>query len=117
MGQGAMTFRLIPTPTNGYPDTSFRVGLDGATWPIRWLWNQRDRAWTFSMWDSDGVALVLGVRVVVEADLTAWADATRKPPYPIVVVDPTGKGGEPAQETLGPQFKVVYVDPREESSR
>jgi hypothetical protein len=105
-----MTFRLLPTPTNGYPDTSFRVALDGATWPIRWLWNQRDRAWTFSMWDPDGVPLLLGVRVVADANLLAWADATRRPTYPIVVCDPSGKGGEPSLETLGSQHKVVYLD-------
>lgn len=104
-----MVMLLIPTPAEEYPDVRVRVPLDGATYAVRWLWNTRDRVWTFSMWDADGAPLVMGVRVVVKAILNLWADATRGPPGLILVVDPTGKGGEPSLSTLGSQFKVVYA--------
>lgn len=107
---------VIPAPTSGDPDVSMRVPIDGATYAVRWLWNTRDRVWTFSMWDPDGAPLVAGVRVVNGALLSVYADHTRAPRYPIIVVDPTGKGGEPAIDTIGTQFKVVYVSPVEPSS-
>jgi hypothetical protein len=104
--------RLIPTPTAGFPHSRMSVPLSGATYRIRWLWNQRDGAWSFSMWDPSGSPLVLGVRVVVGVDLLAAAPrGDRRPPYPIVVVDPSRSGTEPTRETLGSRFKVVYAEP------
>jgi hypothetical protein len=103
---------LLPTPTNGHPHTLMRVPLSGATYTVRWLWNERDAAWTFSMWDPDGVAVVMGVRVLLAVDLLAAAPRSdRRPPHRIVVVDPSGAGTEPTLNSLGARVKIVYTEP------
>ena len=109
--------KFVPTPSDGHPDTRVRVALSGATYAIRWLWNDRDRMWSFSMWDPDGAPLVMGVRVALSTDLLAWTspDAGR-PPYGIGVLDPTGSGEEPTRETLGARVKVVYAEPDAEDA-
>lgn len=107
---GAM--KLIPTPTDAYPNTTLRVTLSGATYTIRWLWNQRDRAWTFGMDDPNGEPLVAGVRVVCGLDLLAWVPMSdRRPPYGILVYDPSLNETEVSREALGQRVKVVYAEP------
>lgn len=102
--------QLVPTPA-GRPNARVRVALSGSTYTILWLWNARDRAWTFSISDADGVPLLSGVRVVLNVDLLATAaPSTRRPPYPIFVVDPTNTGVEPDLESLGGRVKVVYAE-------
>jgi hypothetical protein len=104
--------KLVPTPRAGHPNTLVRVPLGGATYAIRWLWNQRDRAWTFSMWDPSGEPLAMGVRVVLGVDLLGAVGASdRRPLYGIGIVDPSGKGQEPNRETLGSRIKAVYLEP------
>jgi hypothetical protein len=103
---------LVPTPTSGYPHIRQRVALSGATYQLRWLWNERDRAWTFCLWDADGGPLVLGVRVVLGVDLLEAApQGPRRPPYRMVVVDPTQRGQEPGLTDLGSRVKVIYTEP------
>jgi len=103
---------IIPTPTNGTPNTRMRVALSGATYEVQWRWNARDSAWYFGMWDPSGEPLVSGVRVVLNVDLLAGvAPSDRRPPHPIVVVDPSGGTTEPTRETLGATIQVVYAEP------
>jgi hypothetical protein len=100
---------LIPTPTDGYPDWTARVSLDGSTYDIRWQWNERDGAWVFSIADRDG-PLLSGVRVALNVDLLARCPmSSRRPPGPIYVVDPSKGRDEPTQSDLGQRVKVVYV--------
>jgi hypothetical protein len=104
--------RLVPTPSQGSPHSRMSVALSGATYRIAWAWNERDRTWSFSMWDPSGAPLVQGVRVVLGVDLLAWAPAgDRRPPYPIVVIDPSKTYAEPGRDTLGTRVKVVYMEP------
>jgi hypothetical protein len=103
----------LPTP-DGYPHVITTVTLSQVVYGIRWLWNERDRAFVFDMDDASGQPLVAGVRVVLGADLIAWAPVDRGPPYPIVVLDPTGGTAEPTLETLGRRIKVVYTEPDDE---
>lgn len=35
----------------GYPDETFRVVLDSATYEFRFMWNERDESWFMSMGD------------------------------------------------------------------
>jgi hypothetical protein len=106
--------KFVPTPPNGYPHMRVRVSLSGATYDIRWLWNERDGAWTFSMWDPSGDPLIMGVRVALNVDLLGTiGPSDRRPPYGIFVVDPKESGIEPTRTDFGTRVKVVYADPEE----
>ena len=98
----------IPGP-GSYPDRSFDIQLDGTTYRARWLWNERVGVWTFSLADRDGVAIVSGVRAVLNVDLLSGCVDPRRPPGPILVVDPTGTGTEATIDSLGQSVKVVYL--------
>lgn len=43
--------RTFDFELDGYPDDSFRVVLDEATYEVRFMWNERDESWFFSMGD------------------------------------------------------------------
>lgn len=103
--------KLIPTP-NGYPDVALRTTLSGSTYGIRWRWNERASMWTFSIDTPSGDRLLSGVPVLLNVDLLAWApESDDRPPYPILVVDPTGSTLEPTLDSLGRSVQVVYAEP------
>lgn len=99
----------VPTPTNGYPDETVRVSLDGRSYSIRWLWNGREGVWSFSIADADGTDLQCGVRVVLGANLLEWTSDPRAPGGAIMVVDATGGTTEPDLDTLGQRVQVIYL--------
>jgi len=103
--------KLIPTPS-GYPDLTVSVALSGATYRVRWMWNERASLWTFAIDSPSGDRLVSGVPVLLNADLLAWVPpSVERPPYPIYVVDPTGAADEPTLGSLGVRVRVVYAEP------
>ena len=109
--------QLCPTPDGRGPHVRYQVPLSGATYAIAWLWNERDGTWSFSMDDPSGEPLVQGVRVMLNVDLLAWAPSgDSRPPWPLVVIDPSGRDTHPGYNELGPVVKVYYADPDEEDA-
>lgn len=43
--------RTFDFELDGYPDDTFRVVLDEATYEFRFMWNERDESWLMSMGD------------------------------------------------------------------
>lgn len=43
--------RTFDFALDGYPDQSFRIVLDSATYEVRFVWNERDESWLFHMGD------------------------------------------------------------------
>lgn len=102
--------RIIPTPVAAYPNTSMSMALSGVTYRVWWLWNERDGCWYFSMRDVDGASVVESVRVVLNAALLAGGSAENRPPYELVLWDPSGKGRHPDRTTLA-ALQLVYLEP------
>lgn len=106
---------ILPPPQGAH--TRMSLSLSGATYVVAWDWNERDGAWAFSMDDPSGEPLVAGVRVVLNIDLLAYAPAgDRRPPYALVVVDPSEKGRHPGFDSLGSDVVVVYTEPDDEEA-
>ena len=105
--------QTVPTPTDGYPHETAQVQLEDTFYVVVWRWNARDGAWYFGLSDVDGMPIVSGVRVVLNADLLGGVSDTRRPPGPIVVVDPAGRAAEPGLYDLGTRVKVVYIQKEE----
>lgn len=105
--------QLLPMPADGYPHQTAQVQLGDTFYVVAWRWNTRDSAWFFSLSDVDGVAIVSGVRVVLNTDLLRGVSDTRKPDGVMAVVDPGGRATEPGLTDLGARVKVVFI-PREE---
>ncbi len=105
--------KIIPTPPNPEktPHAVITVSLSGRTYDMHWTWNERDRAWYWALASADVGMIVSGVRVVLGAVLNVGVPQALAPLYPIVVVDPTGKGLDPTLTTLGQNVKVVYTEP------
>lgn len=100
---------FVPTPTDAYPDETVRCSFEGQSYAIRWLWNERDGAWVFSLSDNEGL-VVSGVRVALNVDLLRTVPMSpRRPPGKMYVIDPSGSTVEPDLESLGKSVKVVYV--------
>ena len=105
--------QLVPMPDDGYPNQSAQVQLGDTFYTVVWHWNARASVWYFSLSDTDGSAIVSGVRVVLNADLLRGVSDARRPHGVLAVVDPAGRTTEPGLNDLGTRVKVVYI-PREE---
>jgi len=44
-------YRTFDFELSGYPDEVFRVVLDSVTYELRFVWNERDESWQFSLGD------------------------------------------------------------------
>lgn len=104
-----MSIEAVPTPRDGYPDETFRVALGGSQYVIRWQWNEREGTWAFTIADAEGVAILSGVRVVLNVDLLEWTSDPRKPDGALLVVDPSGGTTEPTLSDLGQRVQVVFA--------
>lgn len=105
----------LPTPNN-VAYLRYNVDLSGASYGIRFMWNERDSAWYFSMDDPSGDPAVSSVRVVLNTDLlNAVPFDGRRPPYGIWCIDPTNGTSEPTYETIAGPVAIVYVEPDDEA--
>ena len=59
--------RTFDFEISGYPDESFRVVLDSVTYELRFVWNERDESWFFSLGD-------VGTEPTITTKLTCYTD-------------------------------------------
>ncbi len=119
---------VIPTSTDPeLPDYTQRTILDGREYQLRFLWNQRNCAWTLTIMDQDGVVLAAGVRIVVGWPLIRRFADSRLPPGELIAVDSVdpgppdedgvvrNRGLDPDLEELGigARVRLVYMDAEE----
>lgn len=95
--------QLIPTSTvlTDYRQTTT---LDGRDYILRFLFNQREGLWFFSMFDEEEDPIVEGLKVVVEHSLLRLITDPRKPPGLLVASDDTAREPEEGQ-------KILALDP------
>jgi hypothetical protein len=87
-----------------------KVPLNGVTYTIRWLWNERGNAWFMDLSDLDG-PILSGVRVVLNVDLLNNTADPRKPDGMMIAVAPDGVAEvDPTHDDLGEAVKVVFID-------
>lgn len=49
MAEYSKFVRTFDFELEGYPDETFRVVLDSETYEVRFMWNERDESWFFSL--------------------------------------------------------------------
>lgn len=116
----------IPTSTT-FPLYSQTTTLDGVDYVLRFLWNQREGSWFFSLLDADEDPIVEGLKVVVNLPLLRLVTDERKPPGVLLAVDTTAPevdraAGEkvlaldPGLEDLGERVLLLYFSEAELAS-
>lgn len=67
MAEIAQFVRTFDFELSGYPDETFRVVLDSITYELRFMWNERDESWFFSLGD-------VGAEPTITTKLTCYSD-------------------------------------------
>lgn len=67
MAETTQFVRTFDFELTGYPDESFRVVLDSVTYELRFMWNERDESWFFSLGD-------VGADPTITTKLTCYSD-------------------------------------------
>lgn len=62
------TYQRLPVP-EGLSNWDHRVQLDGSEYVLRFLWQDRVKAWSVNLSDQDNVAIVTGLKLVCNLDL------------------------------------------------
>lgn len=91
------------------PNYQFQCSLDDQTYTFDVRWNNRDQAWYFDMLDSDGKAIILGVKIVLGTFLG------RKSAHPffsnnvLVAIDSTLTNQDATLDDLGTRVFVKHM--------
>lgn len=99
--------RIVTTPD---PDTTQRVELDGVLYTVRLLWSGRGECWHLDLADSDGVAILSGLRLVTGFPLLYRFRHLAVPPGELYFFDTRDMGGMPTLEEMGARYRLYYVD-------
>lgn len=59
--------RTFDFSVDGFPDETFRLVLDSVTYEVRFVWNERDESWFFSLGD-------VGADPTITTKLTCYTD-------------------------------------------
>lgn len=102
-----MVTRTIPV-LPGVPLQSLEVELDGSTYRLELAWNERDEAWSLSIFAQDGTQLLAGRAVLLGAGLTIRSVDRRLPPGELLVVDTSGRDEDAGLADLGDRVLLVY---------
>jgi hypothetical protein len=105
-----MNVQVIPTPcSSDSRATTQRTRIDGRDYSVRFQWNGREGFWYASLYDSQGVAIQCGFKVVKDWLLLRSVES-RAPSSQFIAVAPRG-GGEAGIDELGGRVKLCLVTP------
>lgn len=63
--------RTFDFELSGYPDETFRVVLDSVTYELRFMWNERDKSWFFSLGDVGAQLPTITCKLTCYSDILA----------------------------------------------
>jgi hypothetical protein len=105
-----MAVFVLPAAAAGRANHNFKVELDGAEYDFRMRFNSRDQGWYFSIFDGDGAAIVEGLKIVINADLTLRATQDNAFGGRVYVLDGRRFTANPTLDNLGVDLPMVYDD-------
>ncbi len=89
-------------------DQVFSVLLAGEVFGVRVRWNGRDESWYMHLYDADGAAIRLGIRLVLGTFFRSNSDP-RFPKGSLRMVDTSGQGVEARFDDLGVRVKLKFT--------
>lgn len=99
---------FIPSDGNYSFSSTLSVGGEAQSFSFDVRWNTRDEAWRFDMYDSEGVLMVAGVKIVLNAYLG------RRSAHPffhtnvLAAVDTSLTKQDPGFDDLGTRVKIWH---------
>lgn len=98
---------ILPVSQEG-AHFAFRAEIEGITYSFTWRWNDRDGAWFLDLGDGSGVAIISGIKIVINLLLLGGATSKLLPTGDFVAFDTAGKGLDAGFEDLGRRVQVYY---------
>jgi len=87
----------------------YTLELDGRTYGLEFLWNERDEGWSLAVQDDAGAELARA-RIVVGFPLFRRCLDERLPPGEFIALDTSGADLEPGVDDLGGRVKLLYME-------
>lgn len=88
-----------------------QVVLEGVTYTLEMMWNDRGQSWYLHVWDAEFVTpLEVGMKMVADYPMGRWS-VDRLPMGCFVLIDtgaPTGAGEDPGFDDLGNRHQLHY---------
>lgn len=106
-----MTIHRIPT-SQTLPDYTQSVTLDGTRYDFRFIWNQREEFWYFTI-SLDDEVVVGSTKIVPDWPLLRRDMQTNQPPGELIAFDTTGVNETIAFGDLGQKVILYYGDAAE----
>ena len=107
-----MAVTIIPTSTELANYTQKTV-LDGTSYQLEFIYNEREDAWYVSILSDEGTDLINGIKIVADWPLLRRHQAEDTPPGELIAQDTTGAGLDPGFADLGAGVILLYIDKAE----
>lgn len=101
---------ILQINTSPYPDTTQDVELDGVVYNLRIRWSERGEAWHVDIRDTEGDAILMGLKLVTLYPLLKNYRHLAVPPGELMFVDSKDLSGRPTLEEMGDRYKLLYID-------
>lgn len=104
-----MAFFEIPTDTV-LAHYSEEVDLDGATFTLLFLFNDREGFWYLDIFDLLGARIRSGIKITTGTPLLRLVTLAIRPPGEILAIDATGEDKEAGLGDLGDSVTLTYTE-------
>lgn len=102
---------FLPTSKEKRDDFyTFEVDLDDRSFRFQLYWNERASGWFISMFDTEGVAVVSGIRLTAGVCPMGWfVDVSKSIQGRLYVHDTSGQFRDPGRYDLAPDGRCVLI--------
>ena len=104
-----MEYKIIPW--HDFADFKQNIRLDGRMYTLRCQWNTVHEYWIMDIYDSNGVALLLGQKIVFNTDILARYRDSRLPDGKIYAIE-TGSEAQNissiGRNDIGTNVLIIY---------
>lgn len=96
---------------NDLPWVQIKATLAGALYTKRYRFNPRMNRWIMDIYDAQGNPILLGIPLLVSANLTGRFRMEELPPGGFFCTDDTNQDTQPTRLSFGKDHSLWYYDP------